>query len=171
MSRRRGEKAAAFVRASIVAMLTAAIGGPLWGQSGTSSALAGEVADRSGAAIANAAVKATEVNTGAARAFAAVRAKRREAPSAERCALRAAGFMARVNACPSEVGVVLGWLGLGKSEVREPIGAGVCGGANKTKRGVPFGRAVCAARGFFLGLRPRLGYVGPSALECRCVPV
>jgi hypothetical protein len=60
-------------------MLTAAIGGPLWGQSGTSSALAGEVADRSGAAIANAAVKATEVNTGAARAFVAVRAKRREA--------------------------------------------------------------------------------------------
>ncbi len=41
---------------------------PLWAQSGTSSALAGSVADKSGAMIANAQVKATEVNTGAVRA-------------------------------------------------------------------------------------------------------
>ncbi len=40
---------------------------PLWAQSGTSSALAGSVADKSGAMIANAQVKATEVNTGAVR--------------------------------------------------------------------------------------------------------
>jgi hypothetical protein len=41
---------------------------PLRAQSGTSSALAGSVADKSGAMIANAQVKATEVNTGAVRA-------------------------------------------------------------------------------------------------------
>src|SRR5260370_25615247 len=40
---------------------------PLWAQSGTSSALAGSIADKSGAVIANAQVKATEVNTGAVR--------------------------------------------------------------------------------------------------------
>jgi hypothetical protein len=40
---------------------------PLWAQSGTSSALAGSIADKSGAVIANAKVKATDVNTGAAR--------------------------------------------------------------------------------------------------------
>jgi hypothetical protein len=40
---------------------------PLWAQSGTSSALAGTVADQSGAMIPNAQVKATEVNTGAVR--------------------------------------------------------------------------------------------------------
>ena len=41
---------------------------PLLGQSGTTSALAGTIADRSGAMIANAQVKATDVNTGAVRA-------------------------------------------------------------------------------------------------------
>jgi hypothetical protein len=41
---------------------------PLWAQSGTSSALAGNVADKSGAVIPNAQVKAIEVNTGAVRA-------------------------------------------------------------------------------------------------------
>jgi hypothetical protein len=40
---------------------------PLQAQSGTSSALAGSVADKSGAMIPNAQVKATEVNTGAVR--------------------------------------------------------------------------------------------------------
>jgi hypothetical protein len=40
----------------------------LWAQSGTSSALAGSVADKSGAMIANAQVKATDVDTGAVRA-------------------------------------------------------------------------------------------------------
>ncbi|HUD21618.1 MAG TPA: TonB-dependent receptor [Acidobacteriaceae bacterium] len=40
---------------------------PLWAQSGISSALAGSVADKSGAMIANARVIATEVNTGAVR--------------------------------------------------------------------------------------------------------
>ncbi len=40
----------------------------LLAQSGTSSALAGTVADKTGAVISNAQVKATEVNTGAARA-------------------------------------------------------------------------------------------------------
>src|ERR1700722_8334451 len=39
----------------------------LWGQSGTSSALAGNVLDKSGAAIPNAQVKAMEVNTGSVR--------------------------------------------------------------------------------------------------------
>ncbi len=39
----------------------------LWGQSGTSSALAGDVLDKSGAAIPNAQVKALEVNTGSVR--------------------------------------------------------------------------------------------------------
>src|ERR1019366_5522146 len=38
-----------------------------WAQSGTSSALAGTLVDRSGAAIAGARVQATEVNTGAVR--------------------------------------------------------------------------------------------------------
>jgi len=41
---------------------------PLWGQSGTSSALAGSVLDKSGAAIPNALVKASEVETGSVRA-------------------------------------------------------------------------------------------------------
>ena len=41
---------------------------PVWAQSGTSSALAGSIADKSGAMIPNAQVKATEVNTGAVRA-------------------------------------------------------------------------------------------------------
>src|ERR1035441_4628696 len=40
---------------------------PLLAQSGTSSALAGTIADKSGAVISNAQVKATEVNTGAVR--------------------------------------------------------------------------------------------------------
>ena len=40
---------------------------PLWGQSGTSSALAGIVLDKSGAAIPDAQVQATEVNTGSVR--------------------------------------------------------------------------------------------------------
>src|ERR1700733_3389115 len=40
----------------------------LWGQSGTSSALAGSVLDKSGAAIPRAQVMATEVNTGSVRA-------------------------------------------------------------------------------------------------------
>ncbi len=39
----------------------------LWGQSGTSSALAGSVLDKSGAAIPRAQVTATEVNTGSVR--------------------------------------------------------------------------------------------------------
>ena len=39
----------------------------LWGQSGTSSGLAGNVLDKSGAAIPRAQVKAIEVNTGSAR--------------------------------------------------------------------------------------------------------
>src|SRR5271168_156392 len=41
---------------------------PTWAQSGTSSALAGSVADKSGAIIPDAQVKAIEVNTGAVRA-------------------------------------------------------------------------------------------------------
>ena len=49
-------------------MLTTVNSFPLLGQSGTSSALAGTIADKSGAMIANAQVKATEVNTGAVRA-------------------------------------------------------------------------------------------------------
>jgi hypothetical protein len=40
----------------------------LLAQSGTSSALAGTVADKSGAVIFNAQIKATDVNTGAVRA-------------------------------------------------------------------------------------------------------
>jgi hypothetical protein len=40
---------------------------PVWAQSGTSSALAGVVADKSGGVIPGAEVRATEVNTGAAR--------------------------------------------------------------------------------------------------------
>ena len=49
-------------------MLTIVNSFPLLAQSGTSSALAGSVADQSGAMIANAKVTATEVNTGAVRA-------------------------------------------------------------------------------------------------------
>jgi hypothetical protein len=49
-------------------MLTMVNSFPLLGQSGTTSALAGTIADRSGAMIANAQVKATAVNTGAFRA-------------------------------------------------------------------------------------------------------
>jgi hypothetical protein len=41
---------------------------PLWAQSGTSSAIAGSIADKNGAVIRNAQVTATEVSTGAARA-------------------------------------------------------------------------------------------------------
>jgi hypothetical protein len=41
---------------------------PLWAQSGTSSAIAGSIADKNGAVIRNAQVMATEVSTGAARA-------------------------------------------------------------------------------------------------------
>src|SRR5260370_39712947 len=41
---------------------------PLWAQSGTSSALAGSIADKSGAVIPNAQVKETDVNTGSVRA-------------------------------------------------------------------------------------------------------
>ena len=52
---------------ALVLILTAVNVPPLWAQSGTSSALAGSVADKSGAVIANAQVKATEVNTGAVR--------------------------------------------------------------------------------------------------------
>jgi hypothetical protein len=40
-----------------------------WGQSGTSSALAGNVTDTTGAAIPNAQVRAVEVNTGAVSAL------------------------------------------------------------------------------------------------------
>jgi hypothetical protein len=48
-------------------MLTMVNMRPLWGQSGTSSALAGSVLDKSGAAIPRAQVTATEVNTGSVR--------------------------------------------------------------------------------------------------------
>src|SRR5450631_1863186 len=48
-------------------MLTMVNMGLLWGQSGTSSALAGSVLDKSGAAIPRAQVMATEVNTGSVR--------------------------------------------------------------------------------------------------------
>jgi hypothetical protein len=48
-------------------MLTAVNSVSSLGQSGTSSALAGSVADKSGAMISNAQVKATEINTGAIR--------------------------------------------------------------------------------------------------------
>src|SRR5258708_29117383 len=51
----------------LLLMLTMVNTLPLWGQSGTSSALAGNVLDKSGAAIPNAQVTATEVNTGSAR--------------------------------------------------------------------------------------------------------
>jgi hypothetical protein len=40
---------------------------PLWAQSGTSSALAGSIADKSGAVVPNAQVKATDIDTGAVR--------------------------------------------------------------------------------------------------------
>ena len=53
---------------AVTLMLATVIALPIWAQSGTSSALAGVVADKSGAVISNAQVKATEVNTGAARA-------------------------------------------------------------------------------------------------------
>ena len=49
-------------------MLTMVNAPPLGAQSGTSSALAGSVADKSGAVVPDAQVKATEVNTGAVRA-------------------------------------------------------------------------------------------------------
>jgi hypothetical protein len=79
-----------------MAALTAAIGVPVWGQSGTSSALAGKVADKSGAAIANAAVKATEVNTGAAREVESSAEGRflfsQVNPGTYRIEVRAAGF-------------------------------------------------------------------------------
>ena len=48
-------------------MLTMVNAPPLGAQSGTSSALAGSVVDKSGAVIPKAQVKATEVNTGAVR--------------------------------------------------------------------------------------------------------
>ncbi|MGA1983881.1 MAG: TonB-dependent receptor [Acidobacteriaceae bacterium] len=50
---------------AVLALMAAML--PLGAQSGTSSALAGTLADQSGAAIAGADVKATEVNTGAVR--------------------------------------------------------------------------------------------------------
>ena len=50
-----------FLMLTMVNMVT------LWGQSGTSSALAGTVLDARGAAIPNAQVEATEVNTGSTR--------------------------------------------------------------------------------------------------------
>ncbi len=53
---------------AVTLILATVIALPVWAQSGTSSALAGVVADKSGAVIPNAQVKATEVNTGAARA-------------------------------------------------------------------------------------------------------
>jgi Carboxypeptidase regulatory-like domain len=53
---------------AVILMLATVIALPIWAQSGTSSALAGVVEDKSGAVIPNAQVKATEVNTGAARA-------------------------------------------------------------------------------------------------------
>jgi hypothetical protein len=59
-------KTAANIFASLL-MLTTVNQIPLLGQSGTSSALAGSVADRSGAMVPHAKVKATEVNTGAIR--------------------------------------------------------------------------------------------------------
>jgi len=48
-------------------MLTMVNALPFWALSGTSSALAGRVADKSGAVIPKAQVKATEVNTGTVR--------------------------------------------------------------------------------------------------------
>ncbi len=51
----------------MIVLLAAVIALQASGQSGTSSALAGNVADKTGAAIPNAQVKATEVNTGAVR--------------------------------------------------------------------------------------------------------
>ena len=60
--RRNASTAVAFLL-----MLTVVNTLPIWAQSGTSSALAGSVADKSGAIIPNAQVKATEVNTGATR--------------------------------------------------------------------------------------------------------
>jgi hypothetical protein len=53
---------------AFVLILTAGNAPPLRAQSGTSSALAGSVMDKSGAVIPNAQVKATEVNTGSVRA-------------------------------------------------------------------------------------------------------
>jgi hypothetical protein len=53
---------------AILLMLTAVNRPPLWAQSGTSSALAGSIADKSGAVVPNAQVKTTEVSTGAVRA-------------------------------------------------------------------------------------------------------
>jgi hypothetical protein len=52
---------------ALLLMLTVVIRLPLWAQSGTSSAVAGSVRDKSGAVIPHARVKATEVNTGAVR--------------------------------------------------------------------------------------------------------
>ena len=54
-------------KVALFALLAAANTLPLRAQSGTSSALAGTVADPSGAMIPAAQVKATEVNTGAVR--------------------------------------------------------------------------------------------------------
>ena len=53
---------------ALVLLLTVVNTSTLWAQSGTSSALAGSLVDKSGAVIANAQVKATDVNTGAVRA-------------------------------------------------------------------------------------------------------
>ena len=50
-----------------LALLTTVHSGAGWAQSGTSSALAGTVADATGAVIPGARVKATDVNTGAVR--------------------------------------------------------------------------------------------------------
>jgi hypothetical protein len=63
MTPRRDARAAV----AFLLMLTVVNTLPIWAQSGTSSALAGSVADKSGAIIPNAQVKATEVNTGAVR--------------------------------------------------------------------------------------------------------
>jgi hypothetical protein len=57
----------AWTALGVFLMLTMVNMVPLWGQSGTSSALAGTVLDARGAAIPNAQVEAGEVSTGSTR--------------------------------------------------------------------------------------------------------
>ena len=72
-----------------------------WAQSGTSSALAGSIADQSGAMLPAAQVKATEVNTGAVRIVQSNAAGRflfsQVNPGTYRIEVRAAGFGVAVS--------------------------------------------------------------------------
>jgi hypothetical protein len=87
--------------AAIFVLLAGVVASSASAQSGTSSALAGVVADKSGAAIVGAEVKATEVNTGAARAVESNLDGRflfsQVNPGTYRIEVRAAGFGAGVS--------------------------------------------------------------------------